>query len=143
MCLKEWNSIKNSHTPLDIVHNYWALKESFVKCIGWGISFPLNHVEFHIASANTHQSPSGWHLVPLQIVDNRSQQRLEEEYEYFSSFVERVDQDYVCAVTIACRKGFSENMHAVEVPQVETKTLDELTQMALEHGSKEMATPAD
>lgn len=44
----EIEQIENSRNPTLAFFQFWTLKESFAKCIGTGLSFPLKTVEFSI-----------------------------------------------------------------------------------------------
>jgi 4'-phosphopantetheinyl transferase len=48
----EIEQIETSENPTLTFFKLWTLKESFVKCIGQGLSFPLKTVEFTIAPTN-------------------------------------------------------------------------------------------
>ncbi|GJZ26043.1 L-aminoadipate-semialdehyde dehydrogenase-phosphopantetheinyl transferase-like protein isoform X1 [Tanacetum coccineum] len=46
----EWEKIVNAGSDddvLDIFFRYWCLKEAYVKALGTGVGYQLNHVEFH------------------------------------------------------------------------------------------------
>jgi len=53
----EIEQIENAKDPTGTFFKFWTLKESFVKCIGQGLSFPLKTVEFTIS--NSHPRPCG------------------------------------------------------------------------------------
>lgn len=49
----EWSNIYNhssEHDQLGCFYRHWCLKESYVKAIGDGISYPLRNLDFHISS---------------------------------------------------------------------------------------------
>ena len=39
--IKEWNYIKNSNNPKNTFFKFWCLKESYIKCIGKGLTLNL------------------------------------------------------------------------------------------------------
>lgn len=46
----EWEKIVNAGSDddiLDVFFRYWCLKEAFVKALGTGVGYKLDHVEFH------------------------------------------------------------------------------------------------
>ena len=45
----EIKQIENADSPTFAFFKFWTLKESYVKCIGQGLSFPLKTVEFQIS----------------------------------------------------------------------------------------------
>jgi len=48
----ETKQIENAKNPTLAFFKFWTLKESYVKCIGQGLSFPLKTVEFTTATKN-------------------------------------------------------------------------------------------
>ncbi|XP_007902633.2 L-aminoadipate-semialdehyde dehydrogenase-phosphopantetheinyl transferase [Callorhinchus milii] len=48
----EWNMIKmagDEWDQLNMFYRYWALKESFIKAIGVGVTFNLQRIEYHVS----------------------------------------------------------------------------------------------
>jgi len=49
----EIKQIENADSPTLAFFKFWTLKESYVKCIGQGLTFPLKTVEFQIINEKT------------------------------------------------------------------------------------------
>ena len=72
----EIKQIENAKDPTGTFFKFWTLKESFVKCIGQGLSFPLKTVEFRLTKEK------------IDCSDNRFQ---------FSTFTQNGHQIGICA----------------------------------------------
>jgi 4'-phosphopantetheinyl transferase len=70
--------IENADNPTFAFFKFWTLKESFVKCLGQGLSFPLKTVEFQLTNEK------------VDCTDNRF---------VFSTFTQNEHQISVCATT--------------------------------------------
>lgn len=57
---EEIHAVQVSSSPDERFFRLWTLKESYVKAIGVGISFPLHTAAFSLCNGTIHTSLSGW-----------------------------------------------------------------------------------
>jgi len=65
----EIEQIENSDNPTLAFFKFWTLKESFVKCLGLGLTFPLKTVQFQLgdAGADLQSVPNSKHDTDVDI----------------------------------------------------------------------------
>ncbi|MCL2414139.1 MAG: 4'-phosphopantetheinyl transferase superfamily protein [Bacteroidales bacterium] len=108
----EIKQIENSDNPTLAFFKFWTLKESFVKCIGQGLTFPLKTIEFRLndsadadlqsvlfhplnpppAGENLHHKPSTWLMAKLSPAGGGEGGRLQ-----FSTFTQNGHQVSICS----------------------------------------------
>ena len=60
---KQWEEInRDPERALDVFYRYWTIKESVIKAIGQGLSFPLTDITIGKTSAMVNGATSVWHL---------------------------------------------------------------------------------
>lgn len=57
---EEVAAVRESATPDEMFFRFWTLKESFVKAIGIGISYPMQEVRFQFTPAGIRASQPDW-----------------------------------------------------------------------------------
>lgn len=67
---EETTEVQQSQTPDETFFRIWTLKESFVKAIGVGISYPMQSITFSLRSGEIHSSEPAWQFGQLQYKTN-------------------------------------------------------------------------
>ena len=92
----EIQQIETAKDPTLMFFKFWTLKESFVKCLGQGLSFPLKTVEFQLSGEEVKFRSIPFPSTPLR---ERSLSGVETPVLSFSTFTENGHQISICIGT--------------------------------------------
>ncbi|MCL2417272.1 MAG: 4'-phosphopantetheinyl transferase superfamily protein [Bacteroidales bacterium] len=96
----EIEQIENSDNPTLTFFKFWTLKESFVKCIGQGLTFPLKTVEFRLSDKRIDLQSIPFPSTSLRerhMPAERSLSEVETPDLTFSTFTQNEHQISICS----------------------------------------------